>query len=192
MTGAVRGRADALRNAEKVLEAARQVFAETGTEAGIDEVAARAGVGKATVYRCWATKDDLLAAVAGARVAWFTDLVRAAGGDPDAWGAFRSLVRAGARSQAENALLSSGLGTLAETDALAAQRATYREALQELMERAKRQGPMRADATAREVTVLFCGFARLLGQDREPDAAVWERYADLVCDAFRREPVSCG
>jgi AcrR family transcriptional regulator len=184
MTTAARGRADAVRNGERVLEAAGEVFAEVGVEASIEDIAARAGVGKATVYRCWTSKDALLAAVAGARVAWFTDLVRGAGSQADAWAAFRGLVTTAARAQASDALLTSGLGSLVETDGLAVQRSEYREALQELMERAKRQGSMRPDATAREVTVLFCGVARLLGEERQTDPAVWTRYADLVCDAF--------
>lgn len=185
MTGSVRARSDALRNTAKVLEAAGEVFAELGPAAGIDDVAARAGVGKATVYRCWTSKDELLAAVAGARVAWFTGLVQDARSAPDAWAAFRAVVTAAAESQADNALLSGGLGTLTETDGLAAQRVAYRAALQELMDRAKEQGAMRRDATAREVTVLFCGVARLLGEDRQTDPAVWRHYAELVCDAFR-------
>jgi AcrR family transcriptional regulator len=185
VTATARGRADAVRNAQKVLDAASQVFAEAGAQASIEDVAARAGVGKATVYRCWETKDALLAAVAGARVAWFTERVREARARPDAWSAFRGLVATAAEEQARNALLTSGLGSLVETDGLAAQRAAYREALQELMERAKQQGPMRSDATAREVTVLFCGVARLLVEEQQSDPAVWLRYADLVCDAFR-------
>ncbi len=178
-------RADAVRNAEKVLEAARQVFAERGTEAGVDEVALRAGVGKATVYRCYATKDELLAAVAGARVRWFTALVLEAVDADDAWLAFRHLLRTTADNHAQNAILTTGLGDVVETAELQASRAECRAALQELLERAKAQGRVRADATAREVTVLFCGVSRTLLEEREQDVEVWRRYADLVTDAFR-------
>jgi AcrR family transcriptional regulator len=185
VTTPARVRSDAARNSGRVLEAARQVFAEKGTGAGVDEVAARAGVGKATVYRCWPSKDALLAAVAGARVAWFTDLVLQAHDAADPWEAFCELLRAAAQSQAENALLTAGLGALAETDELQARREGYRAALQELMDRAARQGQLRPDATAREVTVLFCGAARVLDEEGERDPAVWRRYAELVADAVR-------
>src|SRR5437868_4748432 len=57
-------RADARRNHERVLDAARVCFARAGTEAQIDEVAAVAGVGVGTVYRHFETKEALVAALA--------------------------------------------------------------------------------------------------------------------------------
>src|SRR3954464_13136855 len=105
----MRVRADAVRNAEKVLDAASEVFAERGLAAGIDEVAARAGVGKATVYRCWPTKELLVADVAGARVDAFTDRVLEALADPDPTGAFAQLLLGAAESSAANRLLHTGL-----------------------------------------------------------------------------------
>lgn len=178
-------RADALRNAERVLEAAREVFAERGLEAGIDEVAARAGVGKATVYRCWSTKDELVTAVVGARVDWFTAEVRHAAGHPDPWAAFTELLRAAAASCARNALLYAGLTAVPRNDALEDKRETCRAALAELMDRAKAAGALRSDVTSREVMVLLGGALRTLSEQGEGDLAVWRRYADLVVAAVR-------
>jgi AcrR family transcriptional regulator len=56
-------RADALRNREAILAAARQTFEEQGVLASLDGIAGRAGVGNATLYRNFPTRDDLLAAV---------------------------------------------------------------------------------------------------------------------------------
>lgn len=56
-------RADALRNQEKLLEAAAEVFVSAGVDAPIRQVAARAGVGTATIYRHFPTRADLVAAV---------------------------------------------------------------------------------------------------------------------------------
>ena len=64
-------RADALRNRERVVAAAAEVFAERGIEASVPEVAVRAGVGKATVYRSFPTKEHLVAAVVTGRLAEF-------------------------------------------------------------------------------------------------------------------------
>jgi AcrR family transcriptional regulator len=58
-----RPRADALRNAARVLEAARTVFAEHGSEASLEEIARRAGVGIGTLYRHFPTRDALVEAV---------------------------------------------------------------------------------------------------------------------------------
>src|SRR3954447_19262036 len=56
-------RADAQRNLERILEAARAAFAERGLEVGVEEIARRAGVGKATFFRRFPTKDALVLAV---------------------------------------------------------------------------------------------------------------------------------
>jgi AcrR family transcriptional regulator len=179
----MRTRADALRNAEKVLDAAREVFAERGIAAGIDEVAARAGVGKATVYRCWPTKELLVAAVSGARVDAFTDRVLDALSDPDPTGAFERLLLSAAESSAGNRLLHTGLSF--ETPELAAARASCRRAMQRLMERGQEQGGIRRDVTSEDVTVLFNGVVAALTAARETDPAVWRRYAGFVVAATR-------
>src|SRR5580700_6658522 len=61
-------RADAARNRENVLRAARDAFAESGYGVPLDEIAARAGVGPGTVYRHFPTKEALFEAVVTARV----------------------------------------------------------------------------------------------------------------------------
>jgi AcrR family transcriptional regulator len=58
-----RERKDARRNQEQVIAAARELFARHGAEVRIEEVARRAGVGVATVYRCFASKERLIAAI---------------------------------------------------------------------------------------------------------------------------------
>ena len=54
------GRRDAVRNYHRIVAAARDVFGESGTEASMEEIAARAGVGVGTVYRRFANKDALI------------------------------------------------------------------------------------------------------------------------------------
>ena len=58
-----RPRSDALRNRDAILEAARQTFEADGVMASLDGIAMRAGVGNATLYRNFPTREDLLAAV---------------------------------------------------------------------------------------------------------------------------------
>lgn len=58
-----RPRADAVRNIERILDAARAVFAEQGPVAQLSAVARRAGVGEATLYRHFAGRDELIHAV---------------------------------------------------------------------------------------------------------------------------------
>jgi AcrR family transcriptional regulator len=58
-------RADARRNREELLEVARQVIREQGVDASLRDIARRAGVGIATLYRHFPTRDDLIAAIVG-------------------------------------------------------------------------------------------------------------------------------
>lgn len=77
-------RADALRNRDAILSAARGVFEEQGVLASLDGIAVRAGVGNATLYRNFPTRDDLLAAVMVANVASMLAIAKELSGSPDA------------------------------------------------------------------------------------------------------------
>jgi AcrR family transcriptional regulator len=87
-------RADARRNRERIVEAARIVFAEDGLGASLNEVARRAGVGLATLLRRFPSRDLLVAAALGDRMGDFAALVEIALDDPDPWHGFCGLVEA--------------------------------------------------------------------------------------------------
>ena len=94
-------RADARRNRDRVLEAARTAFAAEGSDVPLDEIARRAGVGAGTVYRHFATKEALFEAVVFDRIGELVEEARALSDDPDPGRAFSSFVerlgREGAR-----------------------------------------------------------------------------------------------
>ncbi|WP_216898119.1 TetR/AcrR family transcriptional regulator [Nocardia alni] len=75
-------RADARRNYELVLAAAKDVFDELGVAAPLDEIARRAGVGNATMYRHFPTRRDLVIAVYADEIAALGDLGRSLLEDP--------------------------------------------------------------------------------------------------------------
>jgi AcrR family transcriptional regulator len=81
-------RVDAERNRQRILTAAREVFAEQGIEAPMEDVARRAGVGVGTLYRRYPTRADLVAAAFEAKMAAYADVARQALADPDPWHAF--------------------------------------------------------------------------------------------------------
>lgn len=76
-------RADAQRNREAILAAARDVFVEHGVLASLDSIAVRAGIGNATLYRNFPTRDDLLAAVMGVNLASILATATALSDAPD-------------------------------------------------------------------------------------------------------------
>ena len=95
-------RADAARNRARVLDAAREAFAELGLDVGVEEIARRAGVGKGTLYRRFPTKDALVRAIFEGLLDEIDVLVAEAEAVPDPWDAFTRYVVATAELQISN------------------------------------------------------------------------------------------
>jgi AcrR family transcriptional regulator len=175
-------RADARRNRERVLKAARAVFADQGIEAQIDDVAKRAKVGVGTVYRHFPTKDALVEAIVRERFEEIAVFAREALEREDPWEAFCELAwRSAERNAGDRAFNEILAGTdqshIVEATGLAASTA-------ELMERAKAQGKLRADADLLDVKIMMCGAGSVMGTMLElPD--VWRRYLTLMLDGLR-------
>jgi AcrR family transcriptional regulator len=178
-------RADALRNRARVVAAAAAVFAERGIEASVPDVAARAGVGKATVYRSFPTKEHLIAAIVIDRMEAFEARARELLDEPDAWTALRELLSEKAVEHCADRTLAGALQASASPDLLAEGRRRMWGAVDELIDRAKAQGRMRESATAADLRVLWGGAARMLTADDVADPDEWRRYAELVLDALR-------
>ncbi|MFE0632444.1 TetR/AcrR family transcriptional regulator [Streptomyces sp. NPDC058864] len=174
-------RADARRNHERVVAAAVDVFRERGTLATVPQIAARAEVGKATVYRSFPTKEDLLETVTRLSL---DELERRtseaqAGPGPDA--AFRRHVLALFDVLARDRLLAERLADAASPAAV-----SVLESLTAAMETARAAGALRADSTPLDLRVLLCGAALQLVRLQERDPSVWHRYADMVLRALGR------
>src|SRR3954468_15807059 len=78
-------RADAERNRERILAAAREAFAEDGLDVGLHQIAKRAGVGVGTVYRRFPEKDQLVEALFEDRIDEVLGIAEAALAEDDAW-----------------------------------------------------------------------------------------------------------
>lgn len=157
-------RADARRNREKVVRAAREAFAARGYGVPLDEIAALAGVGPGTVYRHFPSKEALFEAVVAARI---SDLVadgrrRARDEDP-ASAFFGFLGRMGEEAAAKRDL----------PDALDVPGSLREEifgTLDTLLRRAQQAGAVRADVTTPDLILLLKGLIRSL-QDAPPGDA---------------------
>ena len=180
-----RTRADAVRNRARVIAAAAEVFAEKGDAAVVPEIAARAGVGKGTVYRCFPTKNLLVAAVATERVRWFEREARAAAADADPWAAFAAFMARVADAHCRDRGMVASMSQGIEEPELLEARAAAHDAVRELMDRAIAQGAMRPDADPADLKILLGGIARSLAAAQESDVGVWRRSAQLIVDAFR-------
>lgn len=180
-------RADAVRNREKVIAAAEQVFAEHGIEAGIPEIAERAGVGKGTVYRNFESKDELVSAILARRLDRFSEDIAEALEREDSGAAFRDVLRHSA-ARANALSFPTSISRAGRTVELDEAKARTTALMDRLIRKARKEGSIRRDAKADEVWVMFGGVCRNLADAGENDPAVWRRHADLVADAFR--PVS--
>ena len=174
-------RADARRNRERILKAARAVFAERGVEAQIDDVAKRAKVGVGTVYRHFPTKEGLRDALVRERFEEIAGYALEALGRDDAWEAFNDLIwRSADRNAADRALCE----VIAFTDPSAIVEETGLAAsLDTLMAHAKAQGRMRGDATLDDVAMMMCGASSVMRT--HPDPELWRRHLRLMLDGLR-------
>ncbi|MGV9214197.1 TetR/AcrR family transcriptional regulator [Micromonospora sp. RB23] len=173
-------RADALRNHERVVAAARELFAERGLDVTVPEVAARAGVGRATVYRSYPSKDELVLAVAQEGFESLRARTLAALADADAYRALLDYVP----DLLDHLARDRGLAAVFFEGRLLPA-AELVDLIGRLIEAAKASGLVRPDVGAPDVRVVLCGVVRQLIALDERDPAVWRRYASLILAAFR-------
>ncbi len=182
-------RADARRNHEAVLVAAREVFAAEGMEAGMDEIAHRAGVGVGTVYRHFPTKDDLITALIREHFVRLAERAKEALAEEDPWQAFCEFMRWSARIAAEDRALGEFLGSRPNIGESEANRSGLPELTEELMGRAQRAGDMREDLVVEDVPTMICGLGAIT--TAHPDsiaAANWQRFLEITLDGMRAAP----
>jgi len=183
-------RADARRNRERVLTAARAVFAEQGRDAQMDDVARRADVGVGTVYRHFPTKDALLNALSDELFAVVAAHVRTLMDAEDAWEAFLAAMWFGGENTAGDRAFTE---IMAASSDLPPRTCPGKEDLivttGELMARAKAQGRMRPDVVIDDIPLVMCGVGSASGMPhRAPDA--WRRHLAIVLDGMRAEAAS--
>ena len=173
-------RADAQRNHDRIVGAADGAFAELGLEVSMEEIARRAGVGPATVYRRFPSKSLLLRAIFDARLSALEPSITAAAAAEDAWEGFLAGLRAVLGAQAANTSLVQVLTQSGELTALKAElQARVFAPLCALMERAQQSGQLRADLDPAELPMLI----RMVATTT--DSSSWQRYLALLADALR-------
>jgi AcrR family transcriptional regulator len=178
-------RADAMRNREAILVAAEAEFRERGVDASIDGIAERAGVGVGTVYRNYATKDELMRAIVAAHVEPLLMRARQSLTDPDAGAAFFSFGRSLFADSCEFKALADALaGAGLDIDAAKHETsAELMETMRQLFARAQEQGAIRQDVTMADLGTLIGGLFH--GAASATDQRQVTRCFELVCDAIR-------
>jgi AcrR family transcriptional regulator len=176
-------RADARRNREKVMAAARDAFAEHGSDAQMDDVARRAEVGVGTVYRHFPTKEALFAALLEDTFARIAERARAALDQADAWQAFTGLMWDAGESLAGDRALAEAMQADLSPQPCPGQ-LELAETTAELMARAQAAGTMRPDAVVDDIPMLMCGVGSATVR-KHAFAAAWRRHLAIVLDGLR-------
>jgi len=146
-------RADARRNRQLLLDAAASCIAEQGLSVAALDIAERAGVGVATLYRRFASKEALIEQVILERFAVLEQAGARALEDPDPWSGFAAFVHTLAAMVSENSGLSEAFGS-ALPPAVAAGQERVRAAIQRLTERAQHAGALRPDISWQDIVFL--------------------------------------
>lgn len=183
--GGPRLRADAAHNRRRILRAAHEVFADAGLDAPVAQVARRAGVSTATLYRRFPTREALVVAVFDDQVAACVQAVVTAAEDPDPWRGFCAVVQTLCTMGAsERGLTAAFLAHLGSRVDVGEQRSRAEQAFVDLVVRAKTDGRLRADFHRRDLSMVLLA-ARGLAQERpEMALAASARLAAYLLQAF--------
>jgi AcrR family transcriptional regulator len=164
-------------NRERILAAAEAVFGERGEQGSTEEVARRAGVGIATVFRHFPTKEALIEAALLRHFAQLTEQAEALAAEPDAAAALRRLLATMIETGATKLTLATLVAEPPEAVVAAAK--ALRETISGLLERAKAEGAVHADVTVDEVYVLLRGLSQATAT-MPPDPVTLQRAIEIV------------
>lgn len=183
-------RADAVRNRERVLEAAKVVFNAGGPEASLEAVAKRAGVGIGTLYRHFPTREELFEAVYRREVEQLSELAEQLKNSKDPVDALRrwlgSTVEFVATKKGMSAALALTFQSSSDLAAFSMDRLT--KAVGSLLDRAVAAGQTRADISPEDL------FRALIGMCYMHDQPGWQssvlRMLDVFVDGLRVQPIA--
>jgi AcrR family transcriptional regulator len=181
-------RADAERNRERVLSAARQVFAEQGLDASTNEIARRAGVGVATLFRRFPTRDDLVGAVFADKMSAYAAAVDEALAESDPWQGFSGFIERVCQMQADDRGFADVLTmTFPTAKALEEERDRTARALAVLLDRAKATGRLRGDFAHQDVPLILMANAGVVTATRDAAPEAWRRLVGYLLQSFAAE-----
>src|SRR3954451_7408211 len=145
-------RADAERNRERILAPAREVFAEEGLEAGLHEIAKRAGVGVGTVYRRFPEKEQLIEALFYDRIEEVVGIAERALAFEDAWTGLEHFLHRTCELQvADRGMHQLVFASIKGSTSAAGARERIAPLVAQIVAKAQEQGTLRADIAAFDV-----------------------------------------
>jgi AcrR family transcriptional regulator len=178
-------RADARRNHQAVIDAAKKLFADQGLDAQMPDVAKAAKVGVGTVYRHFPTKDDLIAALAAERFERLAEKAREGIEAEDAWEGLCNFIRFSAELQADDRGLCEVMGSRPEVMDASAFAVGLDQLCDKLVKRAQRSGELRRDLDWEDIPMIACGLGRITQATAGPAIGRWPRLVEIILDGLR-------
>ncbi|HEX3562108.1 MAG TPA: helix-turn-helix domain-containing protein [Solirubrobacterales bacterium] len=178
-------RADARRNHQAVIGAAKKLFADQGLDAQMPDVAKAAKVGVGTVYRHFPTKDDLIAALAAERFERLAEKAQEGIEAEDPWQGLCDFIRFSAQLQADDRGLCEVMGSRPEVMNESAFAVGLDALCDKLVKRAQRSGDLRKDLEWEDIPMIACGLGRITPAEVGPATGRWPRLVEIVIDGLR-------
>jgi AcrR family transcriptional regulator len=182
-------RADAERNRQRLLDAARRVFAQRGLDVTLDEIAREAGVGTGTAYRRFPNKNALIEALMVERIGDIARIAEQCLEDPDPWRGFAGFFERALALQAsdrglKDVLFSAGTGR----ERVRAARDKIAPPVTRLVRRAIEAGVLRENVDTSDVPVINLMLNTVVDFGRDVEPELYQRYLAIVLEGLRARP----
>ncbi|MGO2585461.1 MAG: TetR/AcrR family transcriptional regulator [Brachybacterium tyrofermentans] len=178
-------RSDAQENRERILTAAQELFSRDGLDVGMREIARRAGVGPATLYRRFPTRDALIDEAFAEQMRTCRSIVESGRTEPDPWEGFASILRRLIEVNSHSRGFVDAFSTAdARSGTLAVHRRELLATIDEVAERARRDGRLRQDFTLSDLLMLLSTGRTIASFPEAGRARAAARFATLALDAL--------
>jgi len=182
-------RKDAERNRRRILDAARELFAEQGLGVTLNDVAHHARVGVGTVYRRFPDKAHLLDELFEEQVGELVMLMEDGLADPDPWRGLTGYLTRNLELQArDRAFREIVLGTPEGAERIGHVRERMFPLGSRLVQRAKDAGALRADFEAQDLAILVMMLTAVVDASSDVAPELWRRYLEVVIQGMRAKP----
>ncbi len=182
-------RKDAEHNRQRILDAARELFAQEGVGVTLNDVAHHAGVGVGTVYRRFPEKTQLVEELFEQQVSELVRLMEEALDDPDPWRGLTGFLRRNLELQyRDRAFREIMAGTPEAAQRLQQIRDRMFPLGVQLVKRAKDAGALRPDFQPSDVPMMFLMLTAVLDASRDVKPDLWRRYLEIFIQGLRAEP----
>ncbi|ACZ22693.1 transcriptional regulator, tetR family [Sanguibacter keddieii DSM 10542] len=179
-------RSDARDNRDRIVTAARALFAESGLDVGMREIARKAEVGPATLYRRFPSRQDLVAEAFTVEIRSCRETVEDGCADPDAWRGLTSVVTSLVTANVHNRGFTDSFFAADPPDqTISEERRDLLRQLSGLARRAQAQGRLRPDFVVDDLVLVLLAVRGLSTLAPDARAAAARRFAVLAVDGLR-------